>query len=406
MNKAQLIAIIASLKGERADAVTGSEAILNQATTEKRSLFSEEELRKMEEFDKKADDLTKSIDIYERKLKKIIDSEANTGLVITETGGQSSEERGTDPVLSSEEYRSKFLGYMAGTVTIDEVRAMANSSTQGTVKAPATFEMKFRKYLKEFGIMRKYGTVIESATDKKYGFELGTGEAGWIDELGKYPESDDSFETADLEAYKVGRIVKISEEFLQDSAFDVEDYLAKSLAKSIAIKEDQAFTKGKIDVPTAKTPEGFLKRATKKIAMTSNAITADELKLLKQSVGAEYQSQSAYMMSSTTAGLVGLLKDVNGHYLWKDSITENEPDKLFGKNVLINDNMDDVAPGKMPIAFGIFAEYTIIDRKGLTIQKLVEKYSEEGQIGLKAFKRTDGALLDPKAITVLQMREA
>jgi len=264
MNKAELIATITKLKGERAEYVAKSDEILDKANAEMRSVFTPEEIRKMDESNTKADELTPSIEIYERQLKKIIDSEVESGTALTGNMETNSEEsRGNDPVLDSEEYRTAFLGFLRGTVDINEVRTMANS-TQGTVKAPTSFEMKFNKYLKDYGVMRKIATVIVSGTDKKYGFELGTGEAGWIDELGGYPSTDDEFGSAEMSAYKVGRIVKVSEEFLQDSVLDIESYLAKSLAKSIAKKEDEAFTKGKMSNPQAKTPEGFIKRDYKK----------------------------------------------------------------------------------------------------------------------------------------------
>ena len=70
------------------------------------------------------------------------------------------------------------------------------------------------------------------------------GTASWIDEEGAYTESDDSFGQVSIGAYKLGTMIKVSEELLNDSVFDLESYIAREFARRIGTKEEEAFFTG------------------------------------------------------------------------------------------------------------------------------------------------------------------
>ena len=71
------------------------------------------------------------------------------------------------------------------------------------------------------------------------------GTASWIDEEGAYPESDDSFGRGfHREAYKLGTMIKVSEELLNDSVFDLQSYISREFARRIGAKEEEAFFTG------------------------------------------------------------------------------------------------------------------------------------------------------------------
>ena len=63
------------------------------------------------------------------------------------------------------------------------------------------------------------------------------GSASWIDEEGDYLESDESFGQVQLDAHKVGTVIKVSEELLQDSAFNLESYISPSSPAASAIRK-------------------------------------------------------------------------------------------------------------------------------------------------------------------------
>lgn len=70
------------------------------------------------------------------------------------------------------------------------------------------------------------------------------GSASWIDEEGAYPESDDSFGQVSIGAYKVATMLKVSDELLNDSVFDLEAYISKEFGRRIGAKEEEAFFTG------------------------------------------------------------------------------------------------------------------------------------------------------------------
>ncbi|WP_255222750.1 phage major capsid protein, partial [Shouchella clausii] len=59
------------------------------------------------------------------------------------------------------------------------------------------------------------------------------GTASWVDEEGLIPESDDSFGQVSIGAYKLATMIKVSEELLNDSVFNLEAYIAKEFARRI-----------------------------------------------------------------------------------------------------------------------------------------------------------------------------
>ena len=70
------------------------------------------------------------------------------------------------------------------------------------------------------------------------------GEAVWLDEEALMIESDDKFGQLSLGAHKVGTIIKVSDELINDNVFNLEDYIAREFARRVARKEEQAFFVG------------------------------------------------------------------------------------------------------------------------------------------------------------------
>ena len=83
--------------------------------------------------------------------------------------------------------------------------------------------------------------IQTSSGDRKIPVVASKGTASWIDEEGAYTESDDSFAQVSIGAYKLGTMIKVSEELLNDSVFDLESYIAREFARRIGTKEEEAF---------------------------------------------------------------------------------------------------------------------------------------------------------------------
>ena len=130
-------------------------------------------------------------------------------------------------------------------------------------------------------------------------------------------KSDDSFAQVSIGAYKLGTMIKVSEELLNDSVFDLESYIAREFARRIGTKEEEAFFTGD---GTGK-PLGILAASggaeTGVTAASATAVTADELMDLFYSLKSPYRKNAVWILNDSTIKVIRKLKDNNGQYLWQ-----------------------------------------------------------------------------------------
>ena len=227
------------------------------------------------------------------------------------------------------------------------------------------------------------------------------GTASWIEEEGPIPDGDDVFGQQYIGAHKVGTLIKVSEELLNDSAFDLENYFVEEFARRIGNKEEAAFISG----DGAGKPTGFLNDAEVGVtAASETTITADELIDLFYSLDAPYRTKAVWVVNDATMRVIRKLKDQNGQYLWQKALHEGEHETLLGKPIFHSPFAPEIGAGAKAVAFGDFSYYWIGDRQGITFRRLNERYADTGQVGFLATKRTDGKLVLPEAVKVLQMK--
>ena len=230
------------------------------------------------------------------------------------------------------------------------------------------------------------------------------GTASWIAEEGSYTESDDSFSQVILKAHKCGKLFKVSDELLADSAFDLEEYILNAMAKAIAKKEEEGFCVGtgdSYDQPTGIfTANGGSDGVT---TAAANKITADELIDLVYSLGAGYRANAKWLLNTATIKVVRQLKDGNGQYLWQPALTQGMPNTLLGFPVLETAYAPTIEAGAKVIAFGDLDYYWIADREGFSMKRLEELYADKGQVGFRGSRRVDGKVTQAEAIKILKM---
>src|SRR5690606_21577866 len=107
------------------------------------------------------------------------------------------------------------------------------TDSEGGYLVPDEFERTLVEALEEENIFRRLAKVITTASgDRKIPVVASKGTASWIDEEGAIPESDDSFGQVSIGAYKLGTMIKVSEELLNDSVFELESYIAKEIGRA------------------------------------------------------------------------------------------------------------------------------------------------------------------------------
>ena len=227
-----------------------------------------------------------------------------------------------------------------------------------------------------------------------------------MDEEGAYPESDDSFGQVSIGAYKLGTMIKVSEELLNDSVFDLQSYITREFARRIGSREEEAFFTGN---GTGK-PLGILAATggaeTGITAASATAVTADELIDLYYSLRSPYRRNAVWTLNDSTVKAIRKLKDGNGQYLWQPGITAGAPDMILGRPVRTSTYMPEIAAGAKTIAFGDFSYYWIADRQGRSFKRLNELFAATGQVGFLASQRVDGKLVLPEAVKVLAQKAA
>lgn len=302
---------------------------------------------------------------------------------------------------ASDEYRREFWNAIRG-------RKIANALQEGTDSeggylVPDEFERTLVQALEEQNIFRQIARVVQTASgERKIPVVASKGTASWVDEEGTITDSDDSFAQVALSAYKLGTLIKVSDELLNDSVFNLEAYIAQEFARRIGVKEEEAFFTGN---GTGK-PTGILNTTggaqVGKTTAGATAITLDEVIDLYYSLKSPYRNKAVFITNDSTVKAVRKLKDTTGQYLWQPSVREGAPDTLLGKPVYTSAFMPAIAASAKTIAFGDFSYYWIADRQGRIFKRLNELYATTGQIGFIATQRVDGKLTLAESVQVLQ----
>lgn len=299
------------------------------------------------------------------------------------------------------EYRSAFYNMLRGrALSSEEKRALSEgTASAGGYTVPKSFMKKLVEKLEEMNIMRKLASIIKTDSDVDLPVVVSHGSADWTAEEANFNESDETFGQITLKAYKLTRIIKVSEELLADSAFDLEGYLALEFARRLAKAEENAFING----DGVNKPAGvFIGAEVGVTAAAGTAITADEIIDLYYSLPRAYRQNATWITNDTTAKAIRKLKDSNGDYLWQKGLA-GEPDTILGKPFYTSEFAPQIALSAKVLAFGDISFYQIADRKSRVFQRLNELYSANGQVGFRGYERVDGKLTVAEAVKVLQM---
>lgn len=303
---------------------------------------------------------------------------------------------------ASNEYRQAFWKAMRNKHSFDVQNALQiGTDSEGGYLVPDEFERTLIDTLEDENLMRQIANVITTSFgDKKIPVVASKGTADWTDEEAPMHESDDAFGVVTLGAHKLSTMIKVSEELLNDSVFNLESYIAKEFARRIGRAEEEAFITGN---GTGK-PTGVLNTADVGVTTTTSSITMDNIIDLYHSLREPYRRIAIFITNDATVKAIRKLKDGSGQYLWQPSVQAGHPDTILNKPVRTSTYVPTIAASAKTIAFGDFKHYWIADRQGRSFQRLNELYAATGQVGFRATQRVDGKLTLGEAVKVLQMK--
>lgn len=394
---------LSELIAKRANAWDTAKKFLDEHTDKDTGMMSAEDAQTYDRMEKDITDLTASIERRQRAeaFDKALDNPVNSP--ITSIPGRDPEKKED---RSGQQYKNAFGRYLRNAQVGYDVNNVLSVGTDsdGGYTVPDEFERTLVEALADENVFRSMATSIKTASgDRKIPIVATTGTASWVDENAAIPESGTTFEQKTLSAYKLATMVKISEELLADSAFNLEDYMAREFARRFAVAEEAAFCTGN---GTGK-PTGVFdstKGASAGItAAKTDTFTADELIDLFYSLRAPYRSKAMWFMNDTTVKIVRKLKDSNGQYIWQPALTAGVPDMILGRPYKTSVAAPEATTGNTAVLFGDFKYYWIADRKSRTIRRLNELYAVNGQVAFLGTERLDGCLILPEAIKGLKM---
>ncbi|MCD8398100.1 MAG: phage major capsid protein [Lachnospiraceae bacterium] len=275
--------------------------------------------------------------------------------------------------------------------------------TEGGYTVPDEFERQLIEALEENNIFRGMAHIIHTSSGtRKIPIAEETGEASWIDEGEEIPETTMTFGQTTLSAYKLGTMIKISNELLHDSAFDLAAYISRRFGVTMGNAEENAFING----TGISQPLGILDDAGAQVGVTAasqTAVTFDEIYALYYALKSPYRKKATFLCNEALVLQMMTIKDANDNYIWKPGLGIAEPDTLLNRPLKTSSYMPAVEAGNKVLLFGDMSYYWIADRVGRTFRRLNELYARTDQVGFMTTQRVDGKLILPEAVQVLQM---
>ena len=348
------------------------------------------------------DSLTNEIKRMERR--DAIEAELNKPVnqPITEAPERAASMKPDKVGRASDAYQEDFDRHLRGKVLVHNVLSEGVDADGGYL-VPEDFERNIVMALEEENVIRSLAKVITTQHERKIPVATGHSTAQWTAENAAYTENNPTFGQKQIDAFKLTDLCCVSVELLQDSAFDIEDYLMKEFARAFGIAEEEAFCVG----TGTNQPTGIFTANGGTVGVTAaanNAITADELISLVYALKSPYRRNAKFLMNDATISAIRKLKDLNGAYLWQPSLQARQPDRLLGCDLYTSPYVPTMAAGALTVAFGDFKNYWIGDRAGRTVQRLNELYATNGQIGYVATERVDGKVILSEGIQLLKMK--
>jgi|GEM_PF-288239 len=286
-----------------------------------------------------------------------------------------------------------------------ESRAIGKVATQGLELVPTTLAGEVSRTMQAFAPVRAVARVLQ--TDAGESLQVPTssdvsnsGEI--ISENAAHNEQDVAFSSVTLGAFQYSsKIVRCSNQLLQDSGIDLAQFLGSILGERIGRIQSTHFLTGS----GSGQPQGLITAAGTVSAALSAQIGVNDLINLLYGVDQAYLADGnagsvGWMMSPVTFALIRKLADSTGNPLLQP-LVDGGPPRLLGYPIYFSPEMAAPAASAKSVLFGNFAYYLVRDAGPLVVARSNERYFEYNQSAFLAIQRTDAKLLQAGAVKVL-----
>ena len=370
--------------------------------------------RRLDEIERKgsADVLTvEAVDRLNQKLTQYQDRVEQ--LTISRKRTPASLERGGFVV--DNEHKTAFSGYLRKGVEQSlqafESKAMSTQSeADGGYSVPAQLADFMIHTIFDTSPIRQVANVVNIGNDA---FEVlvsaADTEASWVTEAQVRNETmTPTLNKIRIPVQEMSAAPRASQRLLDDSSFNVEEYLAGEIADKFARLENAAFVNG----TGVNQPRGYLTypngTAWGQIEQVKTGVNggwsasapADSLLDLMARLKSSYLNESVWLMNRTLLADIRKFRDTTGQYIWQPGLGA-APTSLLGYPVYLAEDMPSKATGNLSVAFGNFKRgYMVVDRVGIRL--LRDPYSAKPFVIFYTTKRTGGDVVNFEAIKLLQ----
>ena len=376
------------------DLITRAEEVLNKAKMEERELTEDEaaelaeirdNVRKIIEFMKLEDDF-RELGGMEKKPEPKEETE------VTE------EEK--KKVIEEQEKRA-FEAYVRG-VVLNERDATNLTMSGGNALIPTTILNKIIKKVYDICpiLERSSKYNIKGNLDIPYYGEDSTNlvQVAYQQEFVELTSNVGSFTSISLGGYLAGALTLVSRSLLNSQNFNLTQFIVDHMAYAI-----KRFIEGELLNGTEDKIEGLSGVTITQTAAATNAITADEIIKLHDSIIDEFQGGAIWIMSRQTRTALRMLKDEMGRYMLQDDMSLPFGTSLLGKPVYVSDNMPEIAAGATPIYYGDMSGLATKWVEEMNIEVLREKYATQHAIGVVGWLEFDSKVENVQKIAKLTM---
>jgi HK97 family phage major capsid protein len=382
------------------------------AHKENRNLSPEE----TEQFDKMAAEFEDLNDREQRAVKLFQqdrDVEKDIGTAIEKRIGDTEdapktwmeyrEQRSGTPAYDLPEVRSAYWRHLdVGQLDMDveEQRALSKASgAAGSYLVPTDFYNQIIRSQRDMGAISMLATEITTDSGETIQVPANTahGIAYWTAENAAVTPSDETFAQVNLAANKATSKIIVSEELVQDSAFDLQSFLATEFGERIGVLENTAFVLG----DGSGKPQGLLAtdattNLTLSTAATGNATSFTYSALVSAifALPRQYRQNASFIVNDTSARNLYLMLDSQNRPLWNVNVATTGPDTFLGYPIYTDPDVPAPAASKISVLFGDWKRAYIVRRvRGFSLQRQNELHSDNGQIGFRGLSRVDGKVV-------------
>lgn len=289
-----------------------------------------------------------------------------------------------------------------------EMRAQGTDpDDKGGYTVPTDMLNKVHEAMKDYGGIASVAQLLN--TDKGNTIEWptsdGTAEEGeLLGENKAATEGDVEFGMDDLGALKLSsKIIRVSNELLQDSGIDMSAFLAARIGSRIGRAEARLIVQGS-GAGTPKQPKGLETAVTgTKATAAAGKVTWKDINQLKHSIDPAYRRAPGFRlaMNDTTLAAITEMEDSQGRPLWLPEVAGAVPATVLAMQYVVDQGIADLAASAKFMYAGDFQQFILRRVRYMTLKRLVERYAEFDQTAFLAFHRFDCVLQDTAAIKAL-----